>query len=118
MNPGMKSLAFATFALGAIALGVLELPIDDFAKLGISGMAMGLLWWLIARTIPGMVASHSGNLEHLTAAYREAIADLRTLHHETTSQLGEHLDGVKEVIREAAQSEASLLRELIREKKT
>src|SRR3990172_6611243 len=118
---------FCIAALGATAIAAMELPIDDIAKLGVSGSCLLLVWWMVARTLPGMSAIQTEALKNLTDAYRLSVADLRSLHHETTQRivdsqveatnvLGTHLDGVKDMIAEAAKGEAALLRELIRDK--
>ena len=119
----------STPVVAYIALGILamELPIDDIAKLGVAGSCLLLVWWMIARTLPAMATIQTDALKNLTEAYRQSVADLMKLHHETTDKvvqankdtadrLGQHLDEVKNVISEAAKSESALLRELIHQR--
>jgi hypothetical protein len=108
--------ALAIVVIGSVALGVTELPIDDIAKLGVSGSCLLLVWWLVAKSIPTIIDTHTKSLDNLTMAYRQSVADLRELHKETSDTLVQHLDGVRSAITQAAQSEAALLRELIKDK--
>jgi hypothetical protein len=113
--------------LGATALGATELPIDDISKLGVAGACLALVWWMMARTLPEVVKSHNDNLNNLTGAYRQSVSDLRELHsattesmvelhRETTTKLSDHLGKVETAIKEAAASEADLLKRLILQK--
>lgn len=104
----MKGLAIVGF--GATAIAAVELPIDDFAKLGVAGCCLSIVWWIVARTLPQMQESHQQSLATVTAAYRETVAEMRDTHTETTDRLCTHLDRVESAIVEAAKSEMALLR--------
>lgn len=96
----MKTLIVTIFGGGAML--ATALPIDDLAKLGVSGGCLFVLWWTIAKTMPDVAKRQS-----------EALANITSVHGETTDKLCAHLDKVEAAIHQAAQSESQLLRQLI-----
>ena len=127
----MKALFYPTtiaFVAGGFFLAVADLPLDDFAKLGATGCLCILLIWLIAKTIPGLVASHNESLKDLAAVHTSTIKDLVTSANSSINVIKLASDAnatevragfsrVESAFKEVGDQQVTLLRELVSQRK-
>jgi len=73
---GPPHLCALVVLLGSAGIAATELPIGEWSKLGVSGMCLFLVWWLIAKTLPQRDATHAASMKELGGK----IDDLRVSH--------------------------------------
>ncbi len=84
----MSSLKTIILCLGLMATAAelpLPQPLSIFAQCGVIGLALFLVWWAMAKTIPEIQRAHTEQLKQLSDSnavvikqFTDAIKELRT----------------------------------------
>lgn len=77
--PSVAIAKYITAGLGACVLAT-EIPLPEpmgaFASFGVVGLSLFLLWWVLARLIPGMTEAHAKQLQQLGESHAAAVKTL------------------------------------------
>jgi hypothetical protein len=114
-SPAMRGLLIV--ASLAAALGVSELPVDEFSKLGVTGAAIALAWWMVAKTMPAIVETNARTLAEVVKTHAESLEGLASAHKESAAIMSSKMDAIKDAIHQSADSEANLLKSMILEQR-
>lgn len=67
---------YAICGLGTCLLATeipLPEPVNAFASMGVAGLSLFLVWWVIAKTIPNMNEQHGQQLKQLADSHTESV---------------------------------------------